>query len=501
MNTYKTLGSLFLMLGATACSMSLFSQQTKAKNTVVHGAVFESSPANVSFTDMRRNFGVAVVDMNNDSYPDLFFNNMTTPCDLYINKAGTEFLKTDTTDLIKHIGWATGQAWADYDNDGYMDFLLTYQDYSGNKLYHNNGKGGFDPVKTGLVVTDKGPSFHPAWADINNDGFVDLLVSNCTYFGDKKDTKFMVYLNDGKGNFKPFTDEVLTKLTESSSSSNFCDYDQDGDADLLVTTWGKGAFILKNEGNGIFKRLPDLEGANGNLITCTWVDYDNDGDFDIFITRGHPDEASNLLYQNMGNDKFVLVTGSEITKPMGNFWNAGWGDFDNDGDLDLCYTSLLKQNFLFENNGDGTFKPITDNIVVTDTSAKTGCSAVWADYDNDGDLDLVLCNIANGKFPIYRNKGNANHWLTLKCEGTTSNRAGIGAVVKIRTTIGGKKVWQIRQVASVEAFRAVNPILHFGLGDAPAIDEMIVTWPSGLVQKLKNIKADRFVTVKEGRSL
>jgi hypothetical protein len=500
MKRFKTSVALFLSAVALSGSVSLYAQNTKVKTTVKHGPDFRRSAVDNAFNDKRRCFGLAAVDVDNDMFPDLFFNNMGTPCDLYHNNAGKTFQKTDTTSLVKHVGWATGQAWADYDNDGFMDMLLTFQDYSGNKLYHNNGRGSFESIDAELVTTDMANSFHPAWADINNDGFVDLLVANCTYFGDKKDTRFFMYLNDQHGKFKPFTDDVLTKLTVSSSSSNFCDYDADGDADLLVTTWGRGAFILKNEGKGVFKKLPDLDNADGNLITCTWVDYDTDGDFDIFITRGHPNDTTNLLYRNDGNDVFVRIADSEILKPEGKFWNAGWGDFDNDGDLDLCYTDLGKKNYLFENTGKGDFIPVTDNIIVTDTSAKNGCAMVWTDYNNDGFLDLILANILTGQSPIFQNKGNTNHWLKIKCEGTISNRSGIGAVVKLTASIGGKAVHQIRQVASVEAFRTVNPILHFGLGDAANIDEMVVTWPSGITQTLKNVKADQFMVLKEAKN-
>jgi hypothetical protein len=464
---------------------------------IIHGPNFKRSIIDTAFSAKVRSFGLAVVDINNDTYPDLFFNNMTTVSTFFLNNQGNSFQKLEADSLTDNIGWATGQSWADYDNDGYADLLLTYQDFKGNRLFRNLGNGKFERIRTNYVTTDKANSFHPAWADINNDGYVDLLITNNTYFAKKEETSHFIYLNEKNGTFSPFIDTVLTKLKVSSSSSNFCDYDNDGDADLLVTSWGSGAFIYKNKGKGNYEKVCNLSGANGNLITCTWMDYDTDGDFDIFITRGWPDPETNLLYRNDGKDTFTLLKDSEILKPTGNFWNAGWGDFDNDGDLDLCYTDLSKLNYLFENNGNGDFKKLTNEITVTDTTAKYACADLWADIDKDGDLDLILANIFSGWSPIFENKGNSNRWIEIQCEGTTSNRSAIGTVVKVKAAINRKEVTQIRQVASVEAFRTVNHLLHFGLGDAKTIDEIIIIWPSGKKQIMKNVNTDQYLVIKE----
>jgi enediyne biosynthesis protein E4 len=498
---------MLTLFGNFVCCFFAFTQ-TKTVLPVQHGSNFERSSLDQVFVFPRNCYGVAAIDINNDLYVDLFFNNMKSPCDLYINNMGRKFQKTDAGNLVNNVGMATGQAWADYDNDGLVDVLITYQDCSGNRLYRNLGNGKFKEMTLDFVTTDKNNSFefysthktnsfHPAWIDLNRDGYVDLLVTNCTYFANKPDTSFLVYLNDKSGRFKLFNDNVLTKLTVSSTSSIFCDYDSDGDPDLLVTTWGKGAFILKNDGNGVFRKLPDLENATGNLITGTWADYDNDGDFDIFITRGHPDDTTNLLYKNIGNDKFIKVLNSEITKPVGKFWNAAWGDYDNDGDLDLCYTDLMRLTYLFENDGKGNFTRITNNIIVTDTTSKYTCSNLWADYDNNGKLDLILPNIKNGESLIFRNMGNTNKWLLIKLEGTVSNKSAIGAVVKIKTMVNGKVMKQIRQVSSVEGFRTVNHMLHFGLGNLSTIDEMTILWPNGQTQILKDVKVNRVLTIVE----
>ena len=217
----------------------------------------------------------------------------------------------------------------------------------------------------------------------------------------------------------------------------------------------------------------------------------------IFITRGHPEVSTCLLYRNDGNDNFVKVEDSELSKVSGKFWNCGWGDFDNDGDLDVDFTDLAYQNFLFENDGRGNFSNLKDDITVRDTTAKYACANLWADLDRDGDLDLILANIFSGKSPIFENKGNSNHWIEIKCEGVKSNRSAIGAVVKVIAVIDGKEKTQIRQVASVEAFRTVNQVLHFGLGDAKKMKEIEITWPSGIKQQLKNVKADQYLVIKE----
>ena len=241
---------------------------------IIHGPDFKRSVIDTAFTEQVYCFGLGVIDINNDAYPDLFFNNMRSVSGLYLNNQGKYLKKLNIDSLTDNIGWATGQAWADYDNDGYIDLLVTYQDRNGNRLFRNLGNGNFEKKTCEYVTTDKDNSFHPAWADINNDGFVDLLIANNTYFAKKGETGFFVYTNEKNGTFKPFEDTVLTKIKVNSSSANFCDYDNDGDADLLVATWGAGAFICKNEGKGVFRKLNNLEDAEGNLITCTWVDYD-----------------------------------------------------------------------------------------------------------------------------------------------------------------------------------------------------------------------------------
>jgi hypothetical protein len=181
-----------------------------------------------------------------------------------------------------------------------------------------------------------------------------------------------------------------------------------------------------------------------------------------------------------------------------------WGDYDNDGYLDLFVCNLYLKNFLYHNRGDGTFEQITTGSLVNDGGPgvpSVGCS--WGDYDNDGFLDLVVAN-GGGPSPVefnnflYRNNGNSNAWIKIKCVGTVSNRSAIGTKVRIKATIGGKTFWQMREVSCGDGFASGNPLeTHFGLGDATNIDIVRIEWPSGIVQTLTNVAAKQFLTVEE----
>jgi len=228
-------------------------------------------------------------------------------------------------------------------------------------------------------------------------------------------------------------------------------------------------------------------------IAPAWGDYDNDGDLDLCVTTQN---RTNQLYRNLGNGAFEPDPTSP-SFPATQIRQYGvWGDYDNDGWLDLFMSYWDRPCRLFHNRGDGTFEEITTGSPVSECR---GGGAAWADYDNDGFLDLCVVYGNTGVNYLYRNNpsavGNTNGWLKVKLVGTASNRDGIGATIRVKATIGGKELWQMRQIVCQSY--ASELIAHFGLGDAKNVDLIRVEWPSGNVQELVNSYPDQVVTLRE----
>jgi len=204
----------------------------------------------------------------------------------------------------------------------------------------------------------------------------------------------------------------------------------------------------------------------------------------------------NFLYHNDGHGRFTKITDGIIVNEGGRSYSCAWGDFDNDGYLDLFVTNWLgENNFLYRNNTDGTFTKILGGSLVNDGGAgSSGCA--WGDYDNDGFLDLFVVNIE--KYFLYRNNGNSNAWINIKCVGTASNRSAIGAKIRVKAVIRGKSVWQLTEVSGGSGFTSQNDMrANFGLGDATVVDTVRIEWPSGIVQELHDVRAKQFLTAVE----
>ena len=223
--------------------------------------------------------------------------------------------------------------------------------------------------------------------------------------------------------------------------------------------------------------------------------------------RRHSAET-NSLYRNNGNGTFTEVTSDSIVSEAGFYGSCAWGDYDNDGFLDLFLGQLNpgQNNVLYHNNGDGTFTKVLEGSLVNDGGVSH--ASAWADYDNDGFLDLFVANTvtfpggatySNFRNFLYRNDGNTNQWIKLKLVGTVSNRAAIGAKVRVKATMGGNTVWQFRDISGGSGWGGGQNSLvaHFGLGDATNIDTIRIEWPSGIVQEMHNVAVKQFLTVTE----
>ena len=443
-------------------------------------------------------------DYDNDGWPDLFVNNRDARNFLYRNQRDGTFEKITTGHLVTNTVTHLAGVWGDYDNDGYLDMLVVNGGCCAgaqqNFLYHNNRDGTFSqpsPAVTGSILTDAGGFHGAAWGDYDGDGFLDVVVAN--YTGSN-----YLYRNIGGTNFGR-----IATLGSNGAEAAWADYDNDGDLDLFTVHHnGNKNFLYRNDGNGILTRVTtgpfslDVSASAG----ASWGDFDNDGFFDLFVSN-FPSRRD-LFYWNKGGGTFENITNRPPVNENADTYGPAWGDYDNDGFLDLFvangfYGNGGLDNYLFHNNGDGTFEKVLSGSLVNDQGHSIGCA--WADYDNDGFLDLFVANDPNfDGLPIipeinflYRNNGNANGWLKVRLVGTVSNRAGIGAKVRVKAHYAGQDRWQLRQIASSDGRTGGSLEAHFGLGDATNADLVRIEWPSGTVQELHDVASGLFLTVTE----
>ena len=458
-------------------------------------------------------------------------------------EAGIEFIHDQGTKLtLLPEVMGSGCAFADYDGDGDLDIYLVNgtgptngrdkRTIPSSALYRNNGDGTFTDVTKIAGVGDPRWSTSAAFADYDNDGYLDIYVGNYVDFDEplvpvdfelKKYVKATstllpqpyksqpnsLYHNNGDGTFTE-VGEISGVAHENGKSLGvvFGDYDGDGDLDLYVVNDVSVNKLFRNEGNRRFTDMSSSIPLDGrrSVMGAIFGDYDNDGDLDVFSTHWQDDTCA--LYRNDGG-KFTDVT---FQSGLGEIyigysgWGAGFFDYDNDGDLDIFavngYTSPSQGNFeacipqrpfLFRNNGDGTFTDVTNRSGMALRRKIAGRGVAFGDYDNDGDVDILI-SVNNGRAILLRNEGgNRNNWLILKLVGRKSNRDGIGARVEL---ISGDLV-QVREVCAGSGYLSQSDLrVHFGLGKRSEADVRI-RWPSGTVQTIKGLKANRIFTVVE----
>ncbi|MDB6038494.1 MAG: hypothetical protein JWM99_2335, partial [Verrucomicrobiales bacterium] len=231
----------------------------------------------------------------------------------------------------------------------------------------------------------------------------------------------------------------------------------------------------------------------GQTQGIAWGDYDNDGYLDLFVANIG---QKNFLYHNERNGTFTKITAGAIVNDVAQFYGCVWADFDNDGWLDLYVTASGANSALYHNNGDGTFTRIQAGSVTNEKSE--GYGVMVADYDNNGFPDIFVPNFPNLNCFLYRNNGNSNNWLTVRCKGTVSNAAAIGAKVRVTATIGGRTISQLREISGGHGLAAQNALeAEFGLGDAARAELVQIEWPSGITQQLTNVFSRQILTIKE----
>ena len=496
--------------------------------------------------------GVAVFDYDRDGKPDIFFSNGanvdTLKKDspkywnrLFHNNGDGTF--TDVTEKagLKGTGFDVGVAIGDYDNDGYDDIFVAgvYR----NTLYHNNGDGTFTDVteKAGLAARiDKqyGPlwSVAAAWVDINNDGLLDLFVVNylswdgtkepdCRYNGKHeychpkfyKETPSQLFLNNGNGKFSDISEQAgIRAHAGKGMSAAIADYDNDGLPDIFVTNDKLFNFLYHNVGHDRFEEVGFETGValpeHGNLISgmgCDFRDLNNDGYPDIVLAALH--DETYPVYQNTKGRTFEEITArsnmTKLSNPMSGY-SVNIADFDNDGWKDIFVsggdvaspnmsdkTRVDQPNVVFRNLS-GKWAALSNEAGFEALPPRRHRGAAVADFNGDGKLDVVVTALSAPAEIWMNDSTGQSHWIEIALQGTKSNRDGIGARIKLAA--GGKTQYNHMTTASGYASSSSVPV-HFGLGEAPIVDEIEIRWPSGIVQTLTNVTADRVLQVKEPR--
>ena len=453
------------------------------------------------------------IDFDNDNDLDLFISNGKQGGEnnfLYKNDNGT-FVKIENDPVVTDFLPSDGSSWADFDNDGFPDICVVNWYNRFNLLYKNNGNGTFTFLSNNPVSLDQSFSETCSWGDYDNDGLVDLFVTNSAGTNHKN----FIYKNTGGGNFVKIDTGAVFSQTAFARGVNWVDLNGDRLPEIFVSRESnQNEQLFKNNGNGYFTAVTGspLTAGGGESWSTSWGDYDNDGDLDALITNSG--NQLNSLYRNDGDFNFTRITNDPMVTETGYNAVGGWGDYDNDGDLDMFISQAYKGpafteklvNKLYKNNlmetGTASFEKVTSGILVNDSGYTYGFA--WGDYDNDGDLDLAAANTfnENQKNALYRNEiSNGNKWINIKCTGTSSNRSAIGTKVRIKAGINGNTVTQMQDVSGQAGYCTQNLILHFGLGNAAVIDSIKVEWPSGADQYFTNIPVNQNITITENGTI
>jgi len=444
-----------------------------------------------------------VVDMNNDGLDDIVILDQSSDLKVAYQQTDGDFTLVSFGTVSNDEQW--GMCVADMDNDGHKDVLCGGH-YDNVHLININGPGDYEQIDfTWASIYMQGCSF----GDIDNDGWLDAFACH-------DDGHSAIFHNDGAGQFVNgagmldlvFAPEVNGNDNAGNYGSVFCDFDRDGDIDLMIAKCRqfindpldprRTNVLLVNDGNGNYTNQAQARGLVNlqQSWTAEFADYDNDGDFDCFITTH---SGTLELYENDGNGYFTEVTEEAGLAYSGFFLEAKFADFDNDGFLDVLHSGGSHR--YFHNNGNGTFTLINNMFPNNDTMHSFGIG----DLNHDGWLDLYASYGNSYVTPdnshpdkLFINNGGTNNYIVIDLEGTISNRGAVGAVVEITGAWGT----QIRDVRAGEAYGITNTSLcHFGLGDATSVDMVKIYWPSGIENTIFNPAINQYHTVVEASCL
>jgi enediyne biosynthesis protein E4 len=506
--------------------------------------------------------GVAFYDYDNDGWLDIFLVNGTRlegfpkgsepTTHLFRNNRDGTFTDVTLKAGVAHSGWGQGVCIGDYDNDGWEDLFVTY--FGKNVLYHNNGDGTFTDVSEKAGVAGNGKRWNTgcAFVDYDRDGRLDLFVANyidldlttapvpesgpCLYKSvmvacgppGLQGGKNILYHNNGDGTFRDVSEEsgILKANGTYGLGVLTADLNNDGWPDIYVANDSTASALYQNKKNGKFEDIAIEAGcalsADGKPqagMGISAADYDLDGNLDLVKTNFAGDTPS--LYHNLGGANFEDTT---FTAGLGAHtqylgWGCGFFDMDNDGwpDILICNghvypeveqlkteAGYAQRKLVYRNLRNGHFDDISTLVGpgISEPSASRG--AAFGDFDNDGDIDVVV-NTVNDYPQLLRCDSKLNNnWIKVRTIGTKSNRSGIGARLTCTVHMPGesKPHQQIDEVRSGGGYFSQNDLrVHFGLGKAEKVDVLEVRWPSGQVDTLKDVKANQLVYVKEGEGI
>ncbi len=514
--------------------------------------------------------GVAFYDYDADGWVDIFLVNgwrlegfpkgQEPTCHLFKNNRDGTFTDVTAKAGLARSGWGQGCCVGDYDNDGHDDLFVSY--YGQNALFHNNGNGTFTDVtaKAGLTQAKTRWNSGCAFLDYDRDGHLDLFVANyidldlktapvpesgpCTYKSilvacgppGLPGGKNILYRNNGDGTFKDVSQAAGMWATTGNYALSVAvaDLDNDGWPDIYVANDSTAATLYQNQKDGTFKDVAIESGAafspDGKPQAGMGVsvgDYNRDGNLDVVKTNFAGDTDS--LYTNLGDGTFedhTYLSGLGVnTRYLG--WGVGFFDMDNDGWLDLFMSNghvypevsgskteapYAEHKYLYRNLRNGRFEEVTDKAGPGITAAVPARGCAFGDYDNDGDLDIVV-NCVNTYPQLLRCDSEIKrNWIKIKTVGTKSNRTGIGARVKVIAKTGSavdpakpgvsdpsRPLLQIDEVRSGGSYYSQNDLrLHFGLDKAQTVDLVEIRWPSGQVDTWKNLAANKLYVLEEG---
>jgi hypothetical protein len=463
----------------------------------------------VSFTDITSTPSASrsanFVDVNGDGWDDIFFSNGPSSGQnnmLYLNNTDGSFTTIVADDIVSDNDRSDGASFADVDNDGDLDALVVTYGFGSNGkknyFYRNNGDASFTYEPSNAIGIPLTYSEMGAWIDVNNDQFLDAFITNSN-----GNLENLYFENQGDGSFQPENSLSITNENLLSRSIDWIDYDGDGDSDLFITNEDNANnSLFRNDGPNNFTQITNLAITQNGRTSAgsSWADIDNDGDFDLFVANW--DGQDNQLFLNNGGT-FSEQVGSVIATGGGNSFGSSFADMDNDGDLDLlvcnAYFPGQTKNFIYLNDGAGNFTQDLSSTLALHTGYTFGCA--FGDYDNDGWLDVILANTLNENETnsVFHNTGSGNNWIKIVCKGNPSNRSAVGAVLRVRATINGSDVWQTRHIAAASGYCSQNSFTsHFGLGTATVVDEVEVRWPSGAIETFNGLQTNGHYVIEEG---
>ncbi|MFQ6103176.1 MAG: FG-GAP-like repeat-containing protein [Candidatus Glassbacteria bacterium] len=426
--------------------------------------------------------GTAWTDFDGDGLVDLYVCNLSGSNVLYRNLGGGIFEDVTETSGTGDASSSFGCVWADYDADGDQDLYVTNRN-AANRLYQNDGSGTFtDMAASAGVAGDTDYSQAAAWADYDLDGNIDLFVAN-------RFAKDFLFRNNGDGTFSRADSAAGMSSTGPSMAAAWADYDDDGDADLFVSSNFGPNILYENQGDGSFIDVAPFLGLDddGPATGVAWGDFDLDQDLDLFVANN---ASSDLLYVNEGGS-FAEAASTAGLDYAGTSKSPVWTDLDKDGDLDLLLTTGTRVRY-YVNDGTGLFTEIPTASGLDDSSLGEG--AATADIDGDGDVDYFLSRSQFAANRLYANNGNLYHYFGIKLTGRLSNRDAIGA--RITVTVDG--ISMVREVSGGSGlFSMDDNTQYFGLAQETAVDQVSIEWPSGRTQTLSDLAADQILEVTE----